>query len=81
LPEQADYVKILTLRGEEEYSSFAPADRSFEAFELARRLQISSTHDIKTKLSRKLREAETKGDTQLARMLLEEYQALLKEEH
>jgi DNA primase len=80
LPNLADYVKILTLRGEEEYGSFAPADRSFEAFQLAGRLQTSSNKEIKAKLSRKLREAEAKGDAQLARMLLTEYQALMSEE-
>ncbi|HVE80532.1 MAG TPA: DNA primase [Candidatus Dormibacteraeota bacterium] len=80
LPKTGDYVKILTLRGEELYGSLAPADRSFEAYELVRRLQISSHKDIKAKLSKKLREAETKGDTQLAHMLLSEYQALINED-
>ena len=77
LPNQADYVKILALRGEEEYSSFAPADRSLEVFELVRRLQIASNKDTKTKLSRKLREAQEKGDDQLVQNLLTQYQALL----
>ncbi|TAK89060.1 DNA primase [Patescibacteria group bacterium] len=79
LPNQADYVKILALRGEEEYGSFAPADRSLEVFELARRLQIASNKDTKTKLSRKLREAQDKGDQQLVHTLLTQYQALLGE--
>jgi DNA primase len=80
LPNLADYVKILTLRGEEEFGSFAPADRSFEAFELVRRLQKSSNKDTKTKLSKKLREAEASGDQQLARSLLAQYQALITED-
>lgn len=80
LPNQADYVKILALRGEEEYGNFAPADRSLEAFELVRRLQTSTNKDTKTKLSHKLREAEASGDHELARRLLTQYQSLLTSE-
>lgn len=79
LPNQSDYVKILALRGEEEYDSFAPADRSLETFELVRRLQIASNKDTKTKLSNKLREAQAGGDTQLVHTLLSQYQALLSD--
>lgn len=81
LPKLSDYVKILTLRGEETYDSFAPADRSFEAFELARRLQKQANKELKVKLTRKLREAEVTGDADLARMLREEYHALMKEDN
>ncbi len=77
LPNQEDYVKILALRGEEEYDSFAPADRSLEAFELVRRLQIASNKDTQMKLQKKLREAQESGDTQLVRTLLTQYQALV----
>lgn len=77
LPNQSDYVKILALRGEEEYGSFAPADRSLEAFELVRRLQIASNKDTQTKLRNKLREAQENGDTQLVRTLLGQYQSLV----
>lgn len=80
LPNQSDYVKILALRGEEEYGSFAPADRSFEAFQLVGRLQTATNKDTKTKLSTKLREAEAKGDTELAGRLLAQYQSLISEE-
>ncbi|HSX41061.1 MAG TPA: DNA primase [Candidatus Saccharimonadales bacterium] len=80
LPNHADYVKILALRGEEEYGSFAPADRSLEAFELVRRLQTSSNKDTKSKLSHKLKEAEASGDHDLVRRLLAQYQALLTNE-
>lgn len=81
LPNQSDYVKILALRGEEKYNSFAPADRSLEAFELVRRLQIASNKDTKSKLSKKLREAQDSGDAQLARTLLAQYQALVTDEN
>lgn len=77
----ADYVKILTLRGEEEFGSLAPADRSLEAFRLTRRLQILANKKTKTLITQQLREAESKGDTQLVRSLLEQYQALIAEEN
>lgn len=79
LPNLADYVKILVLRGEEQYDSFAPADRSFEAFQLVGRLQTATNNDTKTKLSRKLKEAEAKGDTDLAARLLRQFHALITE--
>jgi len=75
-----DYIKILALRGEEEFGSFAPADRSFEAFMLVRRLQTATNKDTKTKLSKKLREAEAKGDSELAKRLLVQFQTLITEE-
>ncbi|HUC20940.1 MAG TPA: toprim domain-containing protein, partial [Candidatus Polarisedimenticolaceae bacterium] len=80
LPNLADYVKILSLRGEEEFGSFAPAERSFEAFQLVGRLRIVTNKDTKTKLSRKLREAEDKGDADLAKRLLAQYQTLITED-
>ena len=80
LPNNSDYVKILALRGEEQYGSFAPADRSFEAFQLVGRLQTATNKDTKTKLSQKLREAEAKGDADLAKRLLTQFQALITEE-
>ncbi len=80
LTEQADYINILLLRGEQEFAELAPADRSFEAFGLARRLQMQSNKDTKQILSQRLREAEKNGDGPLARNLLDQYQALLDEE-
>jgi DNA primase len=80
LPNLSDYVKILALRGEEEFDSFAPADRSFEVFMLVRRLQTATNKDTKTKLSKKLREAEAKGDSELAKRLLVQFQTLITEE-
>ncbi|HUD11928.1 MAG TPA: toprim domain-containing protein, partial [Candidatus Saccharimonadia bacterium] len=80
LTEVVDYVKILMLRGEQEFAELVPADRSFEAFGLARRLQMASNKDVKQILSGKLREAENVGDVQLVGKLLQEYQSLLDEE-
>ncbi len=80
LTQQADYISILLLRGEQEFAELAPADRSFEAFGLARRLQIQSNKDIKQILSEKLREAEKNGDASLVGNLLKQYQAVIEEE-
>lgn len=80
LPEIADYVKILTLRGEEQYGSFAPADRSFEAFMLTRRLQTMSNNISKHQLTAALQAAEAAGDAKQVKELLAQYQALISEE-
>lgn len=77
LPNLEDYVKILTLRGEELYSSLAPADRSFESFTLVRRLQTASSKQAKNLISQQLREAEAAGDAELIRSLLQKYQAVM----
>ena len=80
LPKHADYVKILTLKGEEEYALVAPAERSFEAFTLARRLaQLASKNRMKV-LTQQLREAEISGNVQLRRELLEQYLSLMSED-
>jgi DNA primase len=80
LPEVQDYAKILTLRGEEEYGSLAPADRSFEAFQLVRRLQTLASKKTKGEILKQLREAEENGDVRLRRDLLKQYQALIAED-
>jgi DNA primase len=79
LKESQDYAKILTLRGEEQFDSLDPADRGVEAFTLARRLQILSTNQSKQQLTKQIKAAEAGGDVLLARSLLEQYQALIKE--
>jgi DNA primase len=80
LTELTDYGKILLLRGEELFDSLAPADRSLEAFQLARRLRMVANKDHKQVLSKRLREAEKNGDAQLISTLLQEYQSLLASE-
>lgn len=80
LPGLSDYVKILTLRGEEHYGSFAPADRSFEAFMLTRRLQTLGSKVTKHQLTAELQAAEAAGDKALVKTLLAKYQALISEE-
>ena len=80
LTAQANYVNILLLRGEEEVTSIAPADRSLVAFGLARRLLITANKDRKEDLKNQLRDAENDGDVRLVSRLLNEYQALLTQE-
>ena len=80
LTEYKDYGNILLLRGEQDFTDIPPADRSFEAFQLARRLRIATNQEIKENLSKQLHEAEISGDVVLARKLLEQYQAILTEE-
>lgn len=72
-----DYVKILSLRGEELYASLAPADRSFEAFQLVGRLQTYTNKQRKAELSQRLREAEAGGDREAADALYAQYQAMM----
>jgi len=80
LTSDTNYINILLLRGEEEFTSIAPADRSFEAFGLARRLLITANKDRKEDLKNRLRDAEKDGDVGLVSRLLGDYQALLTEE-
>jgi hypothetical protein len=70
----------LLLVGERQFAETAPADRSIEAFELARRLRTASNHDLKQTLTNQLREAQTKGDVQLELSLLGQLQAINEEE-
>lgn len=80
LTELTDYLNILMLRGEQEFADLAPADRSFEGFQLARRLQMTANRDIKQNISDQLRQAEKIGDARLVSDLLQQYQAILAEE-
>ncbi len=81
LTEQTDYINILLLQGEQEFSDIAPADRSFEAFGLARRLQMASNKDLKQVLTSQLREAHERGDVQFELSLLTQLQELNEEEN
>ncbi|MFI5240359.1 MAG: DNA primase [Candidatus Saccharimonadia bacterium] len=77
LPNEGDYVKILTLRGEEQFGSLAPADRSLEALTLNRRLQTLANKHRREEIGNKLREAEKIGDSVLALSLKHKYQELI----
>ena len=73
-------INILTLVGEQHFGSLSPADRSIEAFDLARRLHDLSNRQLKQTLINRLREAEQAGDLELAESLTKKIQALNEEE-
>jgi DNA primase len=80
LTELSQAINILLLVGERQFAETAPADRSIEAFELARRLRTASNQDLTQTLRNQLREAQTKGDVQLELSLLGQLQAINEEE-
>jgi len=80
LPARADYVRILELKGEQEYADLAPADCSLEGFTLVRNLRIQSNKRQKIEVSKRLREAEKTGDATLVRTLAHDFQALMTED-
>jgi len=80
LPSHSDYVRILELKGEQEYSDLAPADCSLEAFTLVRNLRIWSNKRQKIEVSQQLREAEREGNAALVRILTDAFQALMTED-
>lgn len=76
LQDKENYVKILLLRGEEEYGPWALLDRQVEAFGLAHRLQELQNRRNKQRLSREIAAAEAAGDNELRQKLLKQYQSL-----
>lgn len=73
-----NYVKILLLRGEEEYSAWAPLDRQIEAYSLAHRLLKLDTKKQQQYLSNAIAAAEADGDDERKKVLLKQYNDLLK---
>ena len=80
LPEQENYVKILALRGEQQYADFSAHDIRLEAFTQVARVQETNRQSVKQKLARQLYEAESSGDIKLSKELLRQYQALINED-
>ncbi len=80
LPEHADYVKILGLRGEEEFTNMAPANRSAEAFYLARRLQDIVTKRLQHQLSQQIKAAEASGNSAQVAALLAKHNQISRGE-
>lgn len=72
----SNYVKILLLRGEEEYKDWATQDRRIEAFSLATRLQTLFIKRTQKDLSEQLQAAEASGDLQRKQALLREFRDL-----
>lgn len=71
-----NYVKILLLRGEEEYGTWATLDRQIEAFSLVHRLNELQTKRYKQHLSQQIAAAEAAGDYDLRKKLLKEFNQL-----
>ena len=80
LPKEENYVKILSLRGEQNYADLSAHDIRLEAFTQVARIQTTIREDVKKSLARQIAEAEESGDTKKSKELLVQYQALLNEE-
>ncbi len=80
LPEQADRVKMLSLRGEHEYSHLSEHERGLEAFTQVHTVQKHIFILKKRELSRQLAVAEQQGNMPAANELLKAYQRLLEDE-
>ena len=80
LPLEQNFVKILTLKAEALYGDWEETDRIVESINLAGRLVKQQTQGSKSELSNQIREAELAGDSDTARALLREYQALIDKE-
>lgn len=76
LQSTVNYVKILMLKGEEEYGSWASLDRQVEAFSLVHRLNKLQTKRYKQHLSQQIAAAEAAGDSGLRQELLKEFNQL-----
>lgn len=80
LPKEGNYVKILALRGEQQFADLSAHDIRLEAF-----TQVARIHEInrqlnKRDLARQIAEAESSGDTKLTKQLLKQYQELVNED-
>lgn len=80
LPKEENYVKILSLRGEQNYADLTAHDIRLEAFTQVARIQEINRQKAKHHLARQLSEAEADGDTKKTKQLLRDYQALLNED-
>lgn len=80
LPKEGDYVKILALRGEQQFADLTAHDIRLEAFTQVARIQELNRQQNKRQLARELAEAEQAGDNKQAKILLKKYQELLNED-
>lgn len=80
LPKQANYVRILSLRGEQQYADLTANDKRLEAFTQVARIEEIYKQILKRQLASQLSQAEADGDTKKSRELLRQYQELLNEE-
>lgn len=80
LKKEGNDVKILALRGEEEYSSVDEHDIRLEAYTQVHRLQKYNRELNKRRLAKQIAEAEAAGNKSEATRLLAKYQELIQEE-
>lgn len=80
LPKQSDTVKILTLRGEENYSDVVEHDLLLEAHAQVKRLNKISRDMHRRSVAKDLAEAEAKGDKAARNKLLQTFQEIINEE-
>lgn len=80
LPKYADYVKILSLRGEQVYADIMAHDARLEAYTQIHRLKRINRDKVKRQLTSAIAMAEEAHDQTKVKKLLQQYQALLNEE-
>ncbi len=80
LPDRSEYVKVLSLRGDHEYSAMTEHERGLEAFTQVHTVQKHITTQKKRALTRSIAAAEQSGDVDRAADLLKEYQQLVNDE-
>lgn len=80
LPDKAEYVKVLSLRGDHEYSAMTEHERGLEAFTQVHAVQKHITSLKKRALTRAIAAAEQSGDIEQAADLLKNYQQLVNDE-
>lgn len=76
-----EYVKILLLRADARYAGWTDTDRFHEAARLLRRIKDEHKKQQKQQLTEQLRDAETAGDSDTVRELMQAIQILNKEIH
>jgi uncharacterized protein YceH (UPF0502 family) len=80
LPNQENYVKILSLKGEQQYADLTAHDKRLEAFTQVARIEDINKQIAKRQLAKQLAQAEADGDSKKTKELLRQYQALLNED-
>ena len=80
LPNQAEYVKILSLRGEQQFANIPAHDKRLEAFTQVARIEDINKQIAQRQIARQLSVAEAEGDSKKIKQLLKQYQALLNED-
>lgn len=80
LPKYSDYVKILSLRGEQVYANILAHDARLEAYTQIHRLKRINRDKLKRQLTSAIAIAEEAQNQTEVKKLLQQYQALLNEE-